>query len=137
MKTNKRCIIGTLLLVVMLVALAVPAFATTRVLSLPSGQAWASTPLETRSGSYSYVLAQNESVYPNAGQDQYELIHCRILNSSGTRICTKEYEVLDETNSGLSRIELRQGYLHYTSIEFEFRGNSANAARAVVTYYPN
>lgn len=136
MKANKRCIIGTLLLVVMLVALAVPALATTKVLSLPSGQAWVSTPLETRTGSYSYVYAQNESVYPYSGQDQYELIHCRILNSSGTRISVDSYEVLDETKAGYSEIELRQGYLHYTSIEFEFRGNSTNAARAVVTYYP-
>lgn len=38
MKTGKNYVVGTLLLIAMLAAFAVPAFATTKVLSLPTGQ---------------------------------------------------------------------------------------------------
>lgn len=95
-----------------------------------------STSTETRSGAYSYVLARNESVFPDSGKDEYELIQCRVLNSIGEVISSGLYVTLDEKDSGSTKIYIREGYMNNTSIVFQFRGNSDVAAKTVVTYNP-
>lgn len=138
MKQRNRCLVGTLLLLTMLIAFAVPALAVSnQVLSLPSGQVWTSGSSISRTGNYSYAFARNHSVYPYSGTDQYELIQCRIVNSSGTRISEEPYVPLSETAGSYSLVYLREGYLGYKTILFQFRGNSTNAAYAVVSYYSN
>lgn len=138
MKQKNRCLVGTLLLIAMLVAFAVPALAVSnQVISLPSGQAWVNGTTITRTGNYSYAYARNHSVYPSSGTDQYELIQCSIVNSSGIRISEKTYVTLDETDAWYTPVYIREGYLSYKSIVFQFRGNSTNPAYAVVSYYSN
>lgn len=137
MKKNKRCLVGTFLLLALLIAYAVPAFAATqRVISLPAGQAWRAMGTETRTGDYSYVHAENQSVFPSSGTDDLEYIHCRVLTSSGTRISQSEYVKLDEKDAGYTKIPLREGYLSNLEIIFEFRADNTSPATAVVSYYP-
>ena len=136
MKQRNRCLVGTILLLAMLIAFAVPALAVSNhVISLPSGQTWTSGNSITRSGNYSYAYARNHSVYPYSGTDQYELIQCRIVNSAGTRISEETYVTLSETAGSSTPVYLREGYLSYKTIVFQFRGNSTNAAYTVVSYY--
>ena len=138
MKQRNRCLVGTLLLLAMLVAFAVPALAVSnQVIYLPSGQTWVNTNAVTRTGNYSYASARNHSVYPSSGTDEYELIQCCVVNSGGTRLSEKTYVTLNETDAGYTKIDLREGYLSYTTIIFRFRGNSTNSAYAVVSYLPN
>ena len=137
MKKNQRCIVGTFLLLALLIAFAVPAFAATqRVISLPAGRAWRAMGVETRTGDYSYVHAENLSVFPSSGTDNLEYIHCRVLTSSGTRLSESEYIELDEKDAGYTEIQLRDGYLTNLEIIFEFRATTTSPATAVVSYYP-
>ncbi len=136
MKHRNRCLVGTLLLLVMLVAFAVPALAAyNQVITLPSGQTWVNTAPTSRSTNYSQVYARNHSVYPYSGTDQYELIQCRITNTSGICISEKSYVTLSEVAANATAIDIREGYLSHTQVVFQFRGNSTNSAYAVVSYY--
>lgn len=135
MKQKNHYLIGTLILIVMLLSFVVPAFAASyEVITLPTGQEWATTEPITRTLNYSYALARNHSVFPYSGTDQYELIQCRIVNSAGTCISADSYTILDETDDRFTSVYIRQGYLSYSTIVFEFRGNSSNPATAVVSY---
>lgn len=132
-------IVCSLLLVLMSLIAAVPAFATTtqQVISLPANQVWAMAGSDNRSMAYSYVYARNHSVYPKVGIDFYSTIRCRVLSANELILNQNGYYSLEETQTTYTHIDLRQGYLEYNKVYFEFCGNTNSAANAVVSYSGN
>lgn len=102
-------------------------------ISLPANQVWTAKYTEGRSRRYSYVLTCCDAVYPISGTDNFSRIQVRVLNGSGTVISEQSYTVIQE-GAPTSKIPLKEGYLSALSIDFQFRGNSASAAKAVVDY---
>lgn len=134
MTTKRRCLVCSILLLAMFVALCIPVLAasTQRVISLPADQSWVSAGSDTRSTSHSYTYARNHSVYPTSGVDLFSTIQCRLTSPGGTTI-SSTYS-LKEGADAYTEVYILDGYLHYTTVFFNFRGNSDYAANAVVSY---
>ena len=64
-------------------------------------------------------------------------IQCKIVDTSGTRVCVNAYYILNENSTSNTKIPIRDGYLSTTPVYFKFRGNSDAEAYAIVSYYGN
>lgn len=107
--------------------------ATDVVIFLPENQVWTSSKPVSRSGSYSYVWASCDSVYPLSGADSFSRIQTRLVNSSDTLIMIDNFVALQE-GSGYQRLEIQEGYLDLETVYIQFRGNIKLPAKAVVNY---
>lgn len=107
--------------------------ATDVVISLPKDQAWTESKSVSRSGAYSYVWASLDSVYPTGGSDNFSKIQARVVNFKGVLIMTSSYKVLNE-GDGYQELYIKEGYLANKTVYIQFRGNSNEAAEAVVNY---
>lgn len=87
---------------------------------------------DSRTGNYSTVYARNHAVHPESGTDNYTRIQARATNGYGLEI-TDTY-VLDESASSYTELRIREGYLSTKLVGFEFRGNTAHDAYAIVSY---
>lgn len=117
----------------MVFVMGMPSFAAYKQsISLPENQVWKTAGSVSRSGNYSTVGARCHSVYPESGTDNYTTIQCRALNSSGVAITS--VTKLHETAADYTLISIKEGYLSATSVTFQFRGNTSNAASAIVSY---
>lgn len=106
-------------------------------ISLPKNQVWTGKYSVTRSGNVSYVFASLDSVYPASGTDNYEKIQARIVNGQGTMILRDgSYATLKE-GTGYQKLYIKDGYLNEKTVYLQFRGNSNDAAEAVVNYLGN
>ena len=134
MTKKRRCMVCSILLFAMFVALSVPALAATtqQVISLPADQSWVCAGSDTRSTSYSYTHARNHSVYPTSGVDLFSTIQCRITSPVGTTISSPSS--LKEKAVDYTKVYIWDGYLHYSTVFFNFRGNTDFAANAIVSY---
>lgn len=137
MSIKKRSMVCTVLLLAMFVAMCIPAMAASynQVISLPANQVWMTAGNDDRSGAYSYVKAQNHSVYPTSGDDTFSVIQCKITDSSGTLLCSSSSYKLEEGTGSYTKIYIREGYLDTDTVYFKFRGNKDYSAKAVVSYY--
>lgn len=104
-------------------------------ISLPENQVWTTGLSMTRTGMFSYVYAACNSVYPESGSDNYTRIQTRLVNSSGTLIMTKDHETLKEGDA-VTPLYIKEGYLSYSTVYIQFRGNTNKSAKAIVEYYP-
>ena len=104
------------------------------MISLPENQVWTSKAAISRTGSFSFVYAKCESVYPSSGSDNFTKIQTRLVNSSGKLIMKKDYETLTEGKAS-SLLYIKEGYLADKTVYIQFRGNTNAAAEAVVDYY--
>lgn len=135
MKEKKNKLFICVLTLLLCLSMSLPCMATYRKsIRIPANQEWTTAGSESRSGNYSYVSAENHSVYPESGTDLFSTIQCKVTNSSGTRVCANEVYYLSETGGSVN-IYMREGYLNTTTVYFKFRGNSSSAAYAVVSYY--
>ncbi len=127
----------TALITVLTVALIViPTFAATDVqIYINPNQAWSDgyDTTDTRSKNYGYCTAACRSVYPLSGSDNFSRIQVRVTDPYGSCIMQKTYEVLKE-GGGNQTLELDDDLLSWTSVRFQFRGNSSSEAYAVVDY---
>lgn len=131
---KKKKITTVIVAMAMFCMMSISALAATNVVvSLPKDQAWTSKKSVTRTGSYSYIEASCDSVYPTSGSDNFSKIQARVVNSAGTLIMTKDYEVLKE-GDGYQELHIKDGYLALDTVYIQFRGNSSSAAEAVVNY---
>lgn len=103
---------------------------------LPANQVWTKSYPSPRTGDYSRVWANCDSVYPSSGTDHFKTIQVRILNNAGTVIMDKPYESLTEGDDAKA-IYIKEGYLGTTTVNFQFRGNNNSAATAIVDYWCN
>lgn len=87
---------------------------------------------DKRSGSYSYVTAQNHSVRPVSGVDLFTKIQARATNSYGLEIT--DTVILNEGTASASKLYIREGYLNWDTVGFQFRGNTSSEAYAIVSY---
>ncbi len=134
MKFFKKHRISILVALGMIMITCVPVFATSRTIELPKDQVWTAKFSEPRTGKYSQVSAECDSVYPLSGSDNFTRIHCRVVNQSGTVISAQSYYVLTEGMSS-TYIPIKEGYLNLSVVYFQFRGNSNSPAYAAVSYY--
>lgn len=87
----------------------------------------------SRSGRSAYAYARNHSVYPdNGAKDNFEKIQCRIVNDYDLQISNTC--VLSETSKSFTSIKIYEGYRNGKTVNFEFKGNTAKNAVAVVSY---
>lgn len=109
---------------------------TNKVVILPKNQTWTPRYSLTRpSTNYSYVYARCDSVYPVDGSsDNFKKIQTRIVDFSGDLIMTKEHEVLNEGNTN-TKLQIKEGKLSVNPVFIQFRGNTNEAAEAVVNYW--
>ncbi|MCM1091392.1 MAG: hypothetical protein NC092_08200 [Butyrivibrio sp.] len=103
---------------------------------LSANQVWTGSYSISRTGDYSYVYARCNSVYPPSGTDNFTKIQARLVNSSGTLIMTATYVVLNESE-GYKKLYIADGYLNENPVYIQFRGNTKDAAEAIVSYYSN
>ena len=138
MARHKKTLICTLLLVVLLLSVALPAAAASvkTVMYLPSLCGWASPAAITRSGNYYTLLARNHSVYPYAGgTDNLTTVVCRVMDPSYQIVLTTENEyVLLESATSNSVLEIKDGLLDYMSVRFQFRSVTHDSAETVIYY---
>lgn len=114
---------------------SIPVLAATDVnLYIPAQQVWTAGLIEARTGNYSYVQVGCDSVYPLQGSDNFKKIQAQIRNPDQAVIMSNSYAILTEGN-GLSKITIKEGYLSTRNVFFHFRGNSSEAAYAVVDYH--
>lgn len=127
--------IPIIIIFVMLLTMALPAFATYKQnIFLPKDKKWMTAGHETRNFDYSYVRARCHSVYPESGTDNFTTIKCQVKNSSGTVISKQTYS-LKESASSNTKVYIKEGYLSASPVYFQFRGNTNKPAYAVVSYY--
>lgn len=134
MKFFKKYRISILVALGMIMITCMPVFATSRTIELPKDQVWTAKFSEPRTGRYSQVAAECDSVYPLSGSDNFKQIQCRVVNQSGTVISDQSYYVLTEGMSS-TYIPIREGYLNLSVVYFQFRGNTTSPAYTVVSYY--
>ncbi len=103
---------------------------------LSKGQEWTTSYSASRTMAFSYVSSKLYSVYPEKGKDNFKKIQVRVVDGSGTLISNSTYSTLTE-GAGWNSIALKDGYLNYSTVYFQFRGNSSEAAYADVDYYGN
>lgn len=130
----KKKISISIMVILLLFISCIPVFATTSNYYLPAQQIWTASGVETRTGNYSYVQIGCDSVYPLEGADNFKKIQARIRNVDKAVIMNGSYVVLTE-GAGLTNVTIKEGYLGTSTVFFQFRGNSQEAAYAVVTYY--
>ncbi|MBO5056197.1 MAG: hypothetical protein J6C64_07580 [Lachnospiraceae bacterium] len=127
-------ILATLLTMTTIWMTSISALAASGVLiDIPKNQIWTSSYGATRTGSFSYVYAACDSVYPASGVDTFKKIQVRIISSTGKLMMDNESKVLTEGGT-LEQISIKEGFLGEDKVFFQFRGNSAESAKAVVTY---
>lgn len=105
------------------------------VISLPENQVWTSNYASARAYHNTYCVAKLISVYPLSGRDSFTKIQTRVLDDDGDNIMQDnvEYVILTE-GKGYKNISLKQNHVNDAKVYFQFRGNSASAATAVVDY---
>ena len=134
MKFFKKHRISILVALGMIMITCMPVFATSRTIELPSNQVWTAKFSEPRTGRYSQVAAECDSVYPLSGSDNFTRIQCRVVNQSGTVITGNDYYRLTEGMPS-TYITIEEGYLNLSVVYFQFRGNTPSPAYTVVSYY--
>ena len=125
-----------LLTLIMVITVCMPAMAGTKVnITIPKNQVWSTKKSDSRTGYNGYVSARCHSVYPESGTDNFSKIQCRVVSSSGNVMVEKSYYVLSESASAATDMNIKDGYFNLKTVYFQFRGNSSDAANAVVSYY--
>jgi hypothetical protein len=115
--------------------MGIPTFAAANVVvSLSANQVWTSGYAQSRSGNYTSGYASCSSVYPLSGSDNFKKMQFRLTSSSGTQISLNASYVLEE-GGGYSGAGIKSEYAGLQTIYFQFRGNSHEAANAVVNYF--
>lgn len=105
-----------------------------RLITLFADQKWTSDYSVDRTGENGDVGAKCHSVYPISGIDDFSRIQYRVVNDSGTLIINDPYVVLYEGADTYTYREIKNGYMQLTEVNFQFRGNSDESAKAVVSY---
>lgn len=132
---KRKNIITGIVVMVMLLTMSMSAMAASDVVVyLPENQVWSISYSDTRSGAYSTATVHCDSVYPIKGSDNFKKMQARLVDSSGTLISAEPYIILEE-NGLYDILHVDEGYLHLKTIYFQFRGNSKEAANAVVDYF--
>lgn len=113
-------------------------FAARTNITLPKNQQWVHK-FDTRTGSYSNVLARLYAVYPaDGGKDNFRRIHVQVISGGeviGNSVPMSNIHILNERSTSNTIIPLHEGTLHHRNVYFQFRGNSPeHAARAEVFY---
>ena len=85
---------------------------------LPANQVWMTAGSVYRSGNRLNVYARCHSVYPVSGVDNFHIIQYK----------------LNEAASTYTGISIYDGHLSESPATFQFRGNTASEAYAVVSY---
>lgn len=105
-------------------------------ISLKANQVWTEKRGVERSGQFMHVWAGLKTVYPITGKDNFEKIQTRVVNATGTNIMDGDVtSVILTEGTGDQKIILKEGFLNLKRVYFQFRGNSKEAAEAVVNYY--
>lgn len=130
----RRKILTGLMAVVMMATSVMPTFAQThQTIRLPKNQVWMYAGDINRTGSYSYVVASCEAVYPIKGTDTFKKVQVRVKDTKGHVITEGEKTVLTEGKKEV-KLRLREGYYGTRIVKFQFRGNTKREAYAVVNY---
>ncbi len=130
----RRKILTALMAVVMMATSVMPAFAQThQKIRLPKNQVWMYAGDISRTGSYSYVVASCEAVYPIKGADTFKKVQVRVKDTKGHVITAREKTVLTEGKKE-TKLKLREGYYAAKIVKFQFRGNTKKEAYAIVNY---
>ena len=108
--------------------------ADSEIISIPADMKWGTKYSASHNTGYSYVRARCHSVYPVSGVDNFSTIRCRIVNNSGTIISKESYVKLSEGSSDFTKINLKDGYINLSTVNFQFCGNTKASAQAVVSY---
>ncbi len=128
----RRKILVGLMAVVMMATSVTPAFAQThQKIRLPQNKVWMYAGDINRSGSYSYVAASCEAVYPIRGKDTFKRIHVRVKDTKG-HVITSDYELIE--GGAEKKLKLKEGYYGARIVKFQFRGNTKREAYAIVNY---
>jgi hypothetical protein len=130
---NMKKLSTAIIVVVASFVMAIPVLAVYQQnIYLPANQVWTTAGTAYRSGNRLNVYARCHSVYPDSGTDKFQIIQCRVLNSSGVSI--SDVVRLNETAGGYTAISIYDGYLAASPVTFQFRGNTNSSAYAVVSY---
>ena len=87
MKKNMKRLINVVIAMGMAAIMVWPVLAVTQQnIHLPANQVWMTAGSVYRSGNRLNVYARCHSVYPVSGVDNFHIIQCRVLNSSGVEI---------------------------------------------------
>ena len=132
----KRILITALVVTVLLAVTAMPIYATTsnKVLYLQSNQYWTQGFGEAHDINYYYCGARCHSVYPPSGTDTYTRIDCKVTNTYNVVVTVAPYYTLNESASGYSYLQIKNGYLGTATVYFAFRGHTNADAYAVVSF---
>ncbi len=119
---------------VMMFIMSISAYASEGVLiSIPANQVWTSGIALTRVGTFNYVTVSLDSVYPLEGKDDFHRIQARLTNSIG-HVVSESGSVLLTEGAGSVQIDFKPGFGNTNPVYLQFRGNSNEAAKAVVNY---
>lgn len=139
MKDNRKkskfiSMMGVILLMAMIMATGVGAAPITQ--TIPLGPNGAETVRSaTRSGNYSYVTVKCTAVYPieDGSYDNYNKMRAQVLFVDRTAM--SDQEIIYEGQTA-TKLELYDGLLTRTNIQFIFKAYNLESARADVTYDP-
>ena len=111
-------------------------YATSRTITVSTGQAWTYMSSETRTQAYGFLSMKLNAVYPqNGGTDNFRYLQGS-ANSNAQQLCN--VVTLDEQYGGGYYPDIYEGMLNTTSVQFKSRGNDPDyAAKADVNYYAN
>lgn len=117
---------------------ALPVFARVedQLILLDENQLWSDRydSSDSRDNNYSYCTAACDSVYPVSGKDNFSKIQARATNMYGSVIIDKPYYVLTEGVGDVTMYYNSSLNQNWTTVMFQFRGNSSAAAYAAVDY---
>lgn len=123
------------ILIVLFVLLGTQIYAATAVVRLPSNQVKKFAGTDTRSGKYSYTLAELYSVYPTTGgEDNFRYCQTALYDSTGSTQISN-WTVLDEQDGDTTNVYIKEGYLDTSTVKFAFRGNSAKYGAYAYVFY--
>lgn len=132
---KKKRIITTIVAMAMFCMMSMSTLAATKVIvSLPENQVWTAGAPISRSGSFSYLWAGCDSVYPTSGKDSFTKIQVRLVSASGESIMKDDIETLTEGETS-KLLYIKDGHLALKTVYIQFRGNTSAAAEAVVEYF--
>lgn len=107
-----------------------------QLIYLDANQIWSDRydTYDSRNNNYTYCTAACDSVYPESGTDNFSKIQARATNLYGSVIIAKSYYTLSEGAGDVKMYYDSSLNQNWTTVMFQFRGNSSSAAYAVVDY---
>ena len=129
-------LISILVCVCMVLVACISARAGSGTYYVKPNQYWSVCVSANHNTNYSKCGARVLSVYPTDNSlDTFRYVQCRIVDSDDVNMLNSSYVLLDELNSSVTPLQIKDGMLNNPIVSFWLRGNSNSAAYAHLNYY--